>query len=458
MAGQLFILRQVADFAPGFFDDTVLEGECIHLSRRLGAFAKTGSYTSVPFSAEAFFSLIPSWNADVPRGTSVEMQVRVAADGHWSQWFSFGAFCPYSDRASPPPQADEVARVAVDSLTVQYGQPAATTAQMRVLLTTEDEQVSPMVRLLAVSTNASRQIRKQSPAYDRVLEVPAYSCLNRDPAIAGKNGGATTLTMLMNRWGRDLLPDEVARAGYDSGAGIYHNLAFLCAVAGSYGFYSSLAFAGIEALRREVWQGRAVGARVRYQAPALGEEPAAKEGRGDVDDELPVLEGAVQNSAGHLVAVCGFVKGEDGEEVIINDPFATSDTAVRRQISLADFAEIYTGIALYLDRGARGAGKDSPMRQPAFLRVEDSALKMFADGEELVPAKLLDGSLSPATLCYTLSDGVAYASAAQRKFYYPGLDGHGVVRFDRSVAVGKKLTLYLIGANGATWVAEKQEL
>ncbi|NLW79288.1 MAG: hypothetical protein GXY32_07765 [Ruminococcaceae bacterium] len=453
MAGQFFELHKVTDFAPGIFENTAVENGSIQLGRRAGRHAERGVYTSVAFHSEAFFSLMPSWNADTPPGTTVEMQVRLSVEGKWSRWFSFGVWSPYIDHATPAPETGDLAQVERGTLSVLDGMPAATMAQLRVVLATEDTQHSPRVYRLAVATNAIKQLGQGAPAFARVLELPAYSCLNRDPAIAGRNASLTSLTMLMNRWGRDLLPEEVARLVYDFGAGHYGNLSFLCAAAGVYGFACTVTYAGLGALRREIWQGRALGARVRYRAPGLAEDGAPEAGAGAL---LPVLEGATHSSSGHLVAVCGFVQRENQEYVVIHDPMAPASAAVRREIPLSRFREIYTGIALFLQPGPRGGGTDAPRRRHASIVFEEGTLRMLDEaGEELVPARLADGSLKPATLCYTLSDGVAYASAAQRKFYYPGLDTGHQVRFDATATAGNKLTLYLIGPRGQSWVAEK---
>lgn len=453
MAGRLFILNSVADFAPGFFENTVVEGGCVLLQRQGGNFPASGSYTSPPINTEAFFSLMPTWNADAPKGTSVEVELRVAADGRWSRWFSFGRWSPYILSASPAPQEDEIARVEGEALSLAEGSAAADVVQLRATLSSEDPKQSPMLWLLGVSTNAAGKVETETPAYDRLLRVPAYSCNNRDPAISGRIAGATTLCMMMNRWGRDLLPEEVARVVYDSRTGGYNSLVFLAAAGSVYGFESYVAYAGLAALRREVWDGRSVAARVHYRAPSL---PGLDDHQTLAGRALPpVLEGASTGSDGHLVVVRGFVRGDDDKEyVVMNDPLALRDEAVETQVPLSVFNKIYTGLALFLSAGPKGSGFARPQRRLATLRAQGNLLFPLLDG-----CPLLNGGpqpeMQPATLCYTLDEGVAYASQAQKKFHYPASDGGQALRFDRAGAAGKKLTLYLVGSAGQLFVAEK---
>lgn len=453
MAGKFFVLSRVADFAPGYFENTTVEDGCIQLGHRSGGYIANGTYTSVSFASEDFFSLIPCWNVDSPPGTSVEMQVRVSADGRWSRWFGFGRWSPYLDRATPTAEEDDIARVDGEILTLADGCPAANMVQMRMLLFSDTQEHSPKVRLMSVCTNATQKIGKPPRAFNRTLELPAYSCQTRDPSIAGRIASATCLTMLMNRWGRDLLPEEVARLAYDFGAGHYSNLAYLCAVAGVYGFCAKLSYTGIAPLQREIWLGRPVAARVHYRAPALSEEDDAKANGRPLP---PILPGAIRNSYGHLVAVYGFTQKNGEEYVLLNDPMAQTDAGVRTEIPMAAFSKMYTGIALFMEKGQKTAGTARPERRLGTLTTDDNQLRLSGAGKELAPARLTGKKAGLATFCYTLSDKTAYASAAQRKFYYPTLDDNGIIRFDGTDAAGSRITAYYIGPRGNYWVGEQQ--
>ncbi len=455
MAGKYFILEDVTDFGPGYFENTVLEPDGVQLARAGGSYQKSGSYTSPPYNCEGFFALIPSWNADVPPGTSVEMQARVSADSRWSHWFSFGTWSPYISRASHPLQQDDIAMAAEENLSIKEGCPAADIVQLRVLLHSAGGEATPRVHMLAISTNATSKYGQSPPAFGRVLHLPGYSARTRDPAIADSITSLTALVMLMNRWGADLLPEEMARICYDSAAGNFGNLSFLCAAAGCYGFRCQVGYRGIEALRRQVWLGYAACARVQYRAQALGGQETV-DGVLDGPGLPPLIDGAGMSTPGHLVAVHGFSTEKGVETVTFSDPAFERDEDVLRTVPLISFAKMYTGLAIFLRPGPPTAGTSAPVRRLGQLVIEGSSIRLLDGEEEIAPARLDSPSLAPATVCYTLSDGIAYASAAQRRFYYPQRDENGTLRFDAAAATGRRMTLYVLGIGGRSWVAEAQ--
>ncbi len=451
MNNRVFTLKSVADFAPGSFENTLVEDGSIQLGRNSGAYLHSGCYTSPTFRPGRFRRLIPSWNADTPPGTAVEVQVRVVLNGQWSRWFSFGRWSPFINRSSSEAQKDPVAQVEGEWLQIAEDGAVADMAQIRVYLYTNEPQSTPLVHLLAASTDRIVVAEEKDTYVDRVLGIPSYSCLVRDPSLAHRIAGTTSLTMLMNRWGEDVLPEEVSRAGYDNATGRYGNLAFVAAVGGAYGFECYNKHGSVNFLREEIRKSRAVGALVRYRSPSLdGQEQKEEEQKA-----VPVLPGAHVNSPGHLVVVRGFLHKEGKEFVILNDPLAPSDAAVYREIELAKFEEIYTGLCLVLHKGVKGAGKFKPMRIVTNVEVEEDDILFSSHGEVLLPGENIPGDSTRATICYTLSDGVVYASAAQKKFYYIDIAKNGKLLFDHKSAVGRKVTFYLIGSRGATWVGEK---
>lgn len=458
MARNLFILKDVAGFAPGAFENTAVEQGAIRLGKNGSIYLPAGSYTSPAFSADAFLRMLPCWNADTPPGTSVEVQARLASGGRWSRWFSFGKWSPFIKRASPEPHEDDVAQTDGEYITLQQGKTPAASAQIRVFLYTNDASLSPAVWLLGVASEPVRAVPDDCDATDRLLEIPAYSCLVRDPSIAGHIASPTTLAMLMNRWGEDVLPEEVARAMYDNGAGRFGNAAFVSAAAGMYGYECHPCFCGIGFIRHEVRRGRAVAARVHYRAADLsdengeGEEQASQ--KAEKEHDLPLLRQAVADSRGHFVAVRGFERRDDGEWVLVNDPLSSADSKVAQWLSLEQFGQIYMGLCFSLRRGPAEAGFAKPVRLLTQLQVVKGKIQLSTHGEELEPGISIPGKLANATICYTLSDGTAYASAAQKTFYYLRLNKKKQIPFDEASAAGHKFTLYFIGARGTTWVAE----
>ena len=457
MTKSLFVLRDVADFAAGAFENTAVEEGGIQLGRMGTGHLPEGSYTSPPFPAGKFRQLIPSWNADTPPGTSVELQVRVQVKGKWSHWFSFGIWCPYQDRSSPEPHSDDWASIDAETLSLLPDVQPAESAQVRVRLHSEEETYTPTVRLVAVAVRPETPAEEGPTATSRTLELPGYSCLVRDPSIAGRIGGATSLAMLMNRWGEDVLPEEIARAVYDIGAGTYENLSFLSAVGGLYGFECHIGFGGTALLRREIWLGHGVAAQVRYRAPAFGEDKEEGEPtETEQSDPRPLMPQATVDSAGHLVVVSGFEEEGGVSFVLLNDPMAPTNEAVARKVPLSLFEQMFTGIYLTLHRGPKSAGKQKPRRKAVQLSLDHGEIHLYDKEETLIPGRFTKEELSRSTLCYILSSPVAYASTAQRQFYYPRPDENGTLKFEQKNAFNRRLTFYRIGPRGRTWVAEKK--
>lgn len=455
MNNNYFVLKSVADFAPGAFENTAVEDGSIQLGRSGGSFILSGCYTSPGFHVGAFLGLIPSWNADTPPGTAVEMQARVVSGGRWSRWFSFGKWSPFIERASVPEESDDIAEIKAENLVMAGGSAPADTAQVRIFLYSEDASVSPKVHLLAASFRRLRPQKEAEASGEILLEIPRYSCLVRDPSLSSRIMSATSLAMLMNRWGEDALPEEVARSMYDAESGRYGNIGFLTAIAGAYGYESYVVHVGIHTLRREVRRGTAMGVMLHYRAPSISQEDPAELPREYA--MLPELEGAVADSQGHMAVLRGFILKGKEEFVVLNDPLASTNADVVRELPLKKFEELYKGVALVLRRGPQGAGKAKPVRRVAQLGISpQQEIQLSEKGEMHPPGYFVGNEARGCTICYTISDGTAYASAAQKRFYYLSLDESGVLKFDPSVVGGHRIAFYLIGAHGVAWVGEKR--
>lgn len=449
-----FVLKGVSDFAPGAFENTAVEAGSIQLGSRGNEYLTSGSYTSPVVRPRPFTKLVTGWNADTPNGTTVELLVRVLVNGKWSRWLGFGSWSPFISRASREQEGDDIAYITGDTLHLTDATTSADALQMRATLTTEQPAISPRIYLLAATVNSPAPSDAPPVFCDRVLEVPTYSCLVRDPAIGAHIPSATTLTMLMNRWGRDVLPEEIARCMYDSTTGRFGNAAFASAIAGVYGYECYPGFCELNALRREVQHGYAVAAQVHYRAPALGQQndtPAAT-----CDEGLPLWEEAVVDSTEHLLVVRGFYQKNGQEMVVVNEPYSDSNQAVRHEIPSALFARLYTGLALFFHKGPPQAGAAAPERRLTTLDFCNGEVLLSAKGEVLQPGENIPGKANKATIGFTVYDGTAYASAAQKKFYYLTINPDSTIRFDEQAWAGYKITFYLIGVLGTTWVAEKQ--
>lgn len=449
MSRTYFVLKSIADFAPGAFENTAMEEEALLLGRSGISYLPSGCYTSPPFSFSGVLKVIPCWNADTPQGTAVETQVRVACRGQWSKWFSFGKWSPFIERATPPMQQDELAHTEGEAIVLNEGVIPADMVQARIFLYSDDSAVSPQVRLLGVSGVLRQAEDNKDGDGDCLLEVPRYSCLVRDPAIAARISSATSLTMMMNRWGEDALPEEVARSLYDYGTGRFGNMSFLTAGIGGFGYECYLRYASVGFLRKELRHGYAVAVLVRYRTNFLENEEAES-------SPLPVLDQAVVDSEGHFVVLRGFLREENEDWVVVNDPMAHQNDEVERKIALSKFKEIYMGLCIVLRKGSKYAGSAKPTRLMAELKTESNGVRLLYKGEVLFPSEGETEKSSRTTVCFTLPEKMVFASAAQKKFYYmvPGKKSDDSFRFFKEAA-GEKVCFYWIGPYGTTYVAEK---
>lgn len=433
-------------FARGEMVNLALSTGALVLERTTGNYSPRGCYLTPVLPFSAFDRLMVSWGADTPRGTSLEAEVRVFCGDKWSGWYGFGRWSPFVSRAGVhQPEADP-AWMDGDVLCVPGG---AVKAQVRVFLYSEDPQITCALRLLAVSVRPKAWNRQEGPALDRALRIPAYSQLNRDPAFGAAGCLPVCVAMLMNRWGEDILPEELALAMYDEEAGC-GNRAFAAAAAGAYGYEAYLAWLDLAGLKAQVKAGYGVICCVRYT-----NDPASPDG-------LPWLEGADGVAPWHTLVVRGFVTDRaagDRPAVLVNDPFSPNDAAAERCYDLEQFLACWTGACCLVHRKRKGAGNGHPERFSAVLRPVGpvGVYRFEAFGQPYpLPADFLGTPQRPAgTLAYTLAEPVAHATTAHKRFYYAAVTPEGNIQLPAQVmAEGKKITVYAIDNTGSTLVAE----
>ena len=85
-----------------------------------------------------------------------------------------------------------------------------TGVQLQVNLSTNNDKVTPAVRLLAVAVRPLTWEKHHGHPLNRRLYLPEY-CLNtHDPSFGREMDLPLIMAALMNRWGEDILPEEVA--------------------------------------------------------------------------------------------------------------------------------------------------------------------------------------------------------------------------------------------------------
>ena len=138
---QTRVIQGTEELARGELDNVTLDGGGVALDQAGGRHLLYGCYTGPVLRLPAFDRLSVSWNADVPKGTVVEVQARVLVQGTWRAWCSFGRWSPWLLRHGTFRQPGEEPYVQGDQMMLP-DQPGAA-VQVRAFLYTEDEKVSP---------------------------------------------------------------------------------------------------------------------------------------------------------------------------------------------------------------------------------------------------------------------------------------------------------------------------
>ena len=439
----LYILSGTDAFTRGELDNVALTEHGVCLEQAAGRHVLYGCYTSQPVNLPAFDRLVMSWNAETPPGTVVETQARVRVGEGWSGWLSFGKWSPYIRRASIT--GDESQPVFTWRNVLHIARGKATQAQLRIYLYTEDERLTPRVWLLAASVRPVGGQPAPAQPYSRQLHLPAYSQKQRDPHLRDGMSTPVTLASLLNRWGQDVLPEELAQAMFDWGdedTGT-RNFSFAAALAGCYGYRAYLAYLEPEELWQRIKQGDSVGVFLRYAAT---EEEAAASGRA-------LLPGSFESVEAQLMALRGFEVSEQGVQVLVNDSLAPTNAEAERAYPAEAFWQAYQGLALVIPGRQKGRGEGCPHRRHARLRpLEQVGAYMFqSDGGEDLP---LPEDFA-GTLACAVADGAVHATAAHKTFRFLQPTAAGGVQLPPELFAAKgRITVYAIDPDGCALVGD----
>ena len=463
MASEKTILIQgTEDLARGEMDNVTLDGGAVVLEQAEGRYVLFGCYTTPAFSVPVSGELLVSWNADTPEGTVVEIQARVLAHDEWSGWLGFGKWSPYLQRQGV--WQEPASRPYVQGGRLIVPTQNAISVQLRAYLYTNDEGRTPALRLLAVSARPRVWQKQEGKPLNREIRMPSYSQLNRAPVFKGQLSGPTTLAALMNRFGQDILPEELALVCQDWAPETkWENAAFDAAAAGCYGYPAWQAWLDLAGLKEEIRQGNPVMARVDY-AGSPEEET----------DGLPWIEGVTGTAHHHWLAIRGFEHDEDKKEeyVLVCDPLSGTDYGAERQYRLEGFLKAFSGACLLTRRRPRDSGKSAPERLCCELRSsgEEGCYFFYREAtplplpprEEEPPTEKQEGE-QPAyrpvreILACTFQEEKAYATTAHKHFRFDlTATGEGAIRLPEAIREkGKRITVYAIDASGRMKVAER---
>jgi len=312
----------------------------------------TGSWTSLWQPTRFGFSqLIPSWTADTPAGSwiEIEIQARTAA-GRETRWWRMGVWA-YSDatvrRTSINGQSDTDGVVETDTFKTRAEKMTAYRARVTLSRSTA-AGASPIVRRFyaVVSDTRSYTPRYPSPRYtDRAMEltVPRYSQEIHAGEFPQYDGGGeawcspTSTEMVVEYWNRRPVSDELSWVGpyadpqVDYAARFTYDVAY----AGTGNWPFNTAYASHFGLSARVLQLGSLNDAERYIAAGIPLVASISHAPG-------ALPGFLNNAGtnGHLLVIIGFTAAGD---VVANDPAATSDATVRRVYGREAFERAWIG-------------------------------------------------------------------------------------------------------------------
>lgn len=310
------------------------------LDRSAGRAVSVG-YVTGPAQRASWTAAVPSWQADAPAGTALEIMLRAEIDGRWTGWYTLGLWSSAPERRhSVAGQRDADARVATDTLLLNRPSSAI---QWRVGLHGTGD-TTPALRGIAVALGpvAEAASPERLPVV-APLPVPALS------QMIYPGGGPvwcspTSLTMLLAYWFAQTgapqlapfadpqsVPELVAPAVYDAVYDGTGNWPFNTAYAATLGLSSYvLQLSSTGELAAWLAAGVPLVASIAWQTGEL-------------------LDAPVGHSDGHLVVVVGLDQQGD---VIVNDPAADprQGQSVRRTYPQAQFRRAWnsSGRTVYL--------------------------------------------------------------------------------------------------------------
>lgn len=282
-----------------------------------------GKFVTPVMSVDAFKGAVVSWNAETSMTSSVEVQIRVGHGSKVSRWYSYGLWTR-GRRASEKDQIDDFGELNIDDLFIKT---VADTVQLQVILRRKDlSSEVPKLHFLSVTLDPVKTMAHTSDFKALRINVPQISqMLVTD--IGDQICSPTSMTMLMNYYGKN--EDEVVSADecYDFETEIYGNWSFNMAYAGELGY--------------EAYVEHCTSLRMVYDYLKQG-IPVAASIKTTKEDPIP---GSPQGyPSGHLLVVKGF-EWQNGEPyILVNDPASKTLDEVERLYPIDAFEKAWSNI------------------------------------------------------------------------------------------------------------------
>ncbi len=274
--------------------------------------------TPPPWSVGAVTHLLPSFGARAAALDGIRLEVSARAGGAWSGWVAGDALG--AARFPPLPSAGSLVVADVD---VFRASAPVEEARVRVRLTPADvDRLGPVPWMLTLSASAATSAGPTAaPGAAIALDVPTWSQMEADAAIAPRICSPTCVGMVLGYHGRTVALDTLAAEIYHPGVDLYGVWPAAIRVAARHGMFGYLLrFPDWAAAAWCLARGLPVIASLRY---ARGELRGA----------------AVPETSGHLVVLTGV----EGGDVLVNDPAAPSAATVKRRYAREELVRAWLG-------------------------------------------------------------------------------------------------------------------
>ncbi|MCX5796647.1 MAG: C39 family peptidase [Elusimicrobia bacterium] len=259
--------------------------------------------SSVLEAPAPFDDVVGSWNADLPPGSRLGLEVQVRQEAAWSSWYSLGTALGLPARRlelrSPGPQEDAQGLVAADTLKLKS--PACALRYRLRLLAAPGRPV--VLRQAALTVSAPGAPAEPPPFHAgpwiRRLKVRGRSQFTAPEAYRHDICSPTSLSTVLEYWGVLRKTVDMAERVRDRSTGDFGNWTFNMAAAGALGLDGLVArLDSLDDLAAEIASGRPVVVSLTF---GPGELPRAP----------------IRQTKGHLMVVTGFTRSGD---VIVMDP------------------------------------------------------------------------------------------------------------------------------------------
>ncbi len=465
--GNLFKLTTVEDFSLGELEGLVIDETVGNGALKLAQGTATGTFVSDVIGVEPFEYLVASWNADMPQGAKLEVLVRAYVEMHkeWTSWMSWGQWSADIRRGSADSE-DALAFMDVDTLTINGSAgETGTLVQMKAVLTAAPDGASPVLRQLACTYKNTIEGQDIKPLFygeaielpaSAVLDTPAYSQMIREQSISNVMCSATTICVLLNDRGEDVLPEEIALVDYDKSYEGFGNWSYSVAAAGAFGYDAYCQFGDADLLRQELAHGYSVGIGVQYSSSPSG--------------SYPYLENApIGSTGGHLITITGYETIDGVDYFYSSDSAASMDAACLVRYRADQLMNCNRSKMMYIVHDKEDVTTFLPNRIAAELVPADgvaNGYKLMAGGEQVVldasfVGKMLRGEGGGVVACYIEEEVSAMPSGvkittANRRFLYSisAKDGLLIIAPDRllrGVTGAGTAHIFVMMNNGVTY-------